>query len=183
MGTLLREGKIEQALTWWSAAWRKRTLALPDMPYVFSQQYFYPRPWRGRLFHIITRQFLKVISIHAPRRERPWTARPLRFFIPNFNPRSPKGATSLILLVPACIRYFNPRSPKGATALRLWKCRSCLYFNPRSPKGATIMERYLIRPLPYFNPRSPKGATALKDGAVNKFQISIHAPRRERRMQ
>ena len=55
-----------------------------------------------------------------------------------------------------------------------------VHFNPRSLAGATV--RFLILHLAtrYFNPRSLAGATDRSFVYKTTFDISIHAPSRER---
>ncbi len=101
------------------------------------------------------------ISIHAPRRERLDIHRIPPYNKHNFNPRSPKGATHYGDVGIFVVNDFNPRSPKGATSAAMFLPILSDYFNPRSPKGATYTH--------LDNPGFPG-------------KISIHAPRRERRL-
>ena len=57
----------------------------------------------------------KLISIHAPSRERPTTLGSVLPRASNFNPRSLAGATPVRQSIGDIIRHFNPRSLAGAT--------------------------------------------------------------------
>ena len=172
----------------------------PSIP----QSNFNPRSPKGATSCHHTSRTYSGISIHAPRRERPLCLYSGRNAIYYFNPRSPKGATDREQVSLGPGRYFNPRSPKGATvrapdqktdridfnprspkgATKTYcqcRCRK-MYFNPRSPKGATDREQVSLGPGRYFNPRSPKGATWSRELFGRYDTISIHAPRRERRV-
>ena len=99
------------------------------------------------------------ISIHAPSRER-------------------QQAVSAGLLYGP---YFNPRSLTGATLRHLLLYLLYCHFNPRSLTGATKSAHLLRLRQRYFNPRSLTGATLRKMLQAVTFDISIHAPSRERR--
>jgi len=135
-------------------------------------------PKRERPYGCFLRRSIYGISIHAPKRER------LLFvhFYPscvNFNPRSQAGATICSFVLKCGTRYFNPRSQAGATCL-CWQCLAGLVISIHAPKR----ERHPMRPkqrLPsHFNPRSQAGATVQKWSRRAVIKISIHAPKRER---
>ena len=63
------------------------------------------------------------------------------------------------------------------------KVQQSYNFNPRSLAGATILLLQCFRLRYYFNPRSLAGATKAVRVSSNEFEISIHAPSRERRQQ
>ena len=96
------------------------------------------------------------ISIHAPRRERPASARmgvPLK----SFQSTLPGGSDTLTPLVQDLATHFNPRSPEGATV-------ACgLHEQPR-----------------IFQSTLPGGSDHGQRRRKPVGQISIHAPRRER---
>ena len=98
----------------------------------------------------------------------------------NFNPRSPKGATSCHH-TSRTYSGISIHAPRRERPLCLYSGRNAIYyFNPRSPKGATDREQVSLGPGRYFNPRSPKGATVEVRSKLELSMISIHAPRRER---
>ena len=100
----------------------------------------------------------------------------------NFNPRSPKGATSCHH-TSRTYSGISIHAPRRERPLCLYSGRNAIYyFNPRSPKGATDREQVSLGPGRYFNPRSPKGATWSRELFGRYDTISIHAPRRERRV-
>ena len=119
------------------------------------------------------------ISIHAPLRERR-NARNGENALPNFNPRSLTGATTVLHPRVVCILDFNPRSLTGATYSRRYLRSLEYHFNPRSLTGAThschpCELQYLFQStLPYGSDRK---AVFAKTG---RRKISIHAPLRER---
>ena len=127
----------------------------------------------------------------------------LFIFLAGFNPRSPRGGATVII-IPQYLQHlgFNPRSPRGgATAFHSTALPCYCGFNPRSPRGgATIVKNFIIAnqtmfqsTLPTrgsdwhsllnwyfavgFNPRSPRGGAT--NAHLTRFQhikVSIHAP-------
>ena len=59
-------------------------------------------------------------------------------------------------------------------------CSDSRYFNPRSLAGATRLTHLSYTSLDDFNPRSLAGATSGKNTCIYIYNISIHAPSRER---
>ena len=98
------------------------------------------------------------ISIHAPKRERQ-AGNPHKQGVSGISIHAPKRERHISLTASDRIPDFNPRSQTGATgALHRWKT-GVLHFNPRSQTGAT-------------------GSSIQYS---TEIQISIHAPKRERR--
>ena len=118
-----------------------------------------------------------------------------------FQSTLPRGSDHLLSLHRKYRKYFNPRSLAGATGLVRPALLVQLNFNPRSLAGATNILVTLVSFNINFNPRSLAGATNVdvaytynrafqstlprgSDFAVptyfRLYQISIHAPSRER---
>ena len=98
----------------------------------------------------------------------------------DFNPRSLTGATGRSLANISISRYFNPRSLTGATECFRPIIIGVGDFNPRSLTGATALVIRQSSELHHFNPRSLTGATLLLPVLLRHYEISIHAPLRER---
>ena len=80
----------------------------------------------------------------------------------NFNPRSPQGGATLIVLpLGSCVQYFNPRSPQGGAT--------------NEPFGVPKMEKISIHA-----PRKGERRICARTQICN-FRISIHAPRKGER--
>ena len=148
-------------------------------------------------------QYLYVqISIHAPRRERP-EFHEVNELGQNFNPRSPEGATLVReRLVGECdISIHAPRRerplpytiqgvgwvfqstlPGGSDLDYVWDAEYSKQFQSTLPGGSDRMLGRDCSSPHYFNPRSPEGATAARRHGQESVLISIHAPRRERRV-
>ena len=123
-----------------------------------EQRHFNPRSLAGATVgRLCNRVKLKIISIHAPLRERPQCSYP-----------------------PAASGYFNPRSLAGATGGCQCRYRTQRNFNPRSLAGAT-REWSLESKAKKFQSTLPCGSDPRKLAVGVKLTISIHAPLRERR--
>ena len=99
----------------------------------------------------------------------------------NFNPRSLAGATTntkerhLNHLI-----NFNPRSLAGATLSEPDLSYVPVHFNPRSLAGAT--SRLSLQEVKkIFQSTLPRGSDQCLGCRLDKANISIHAPSRERR--
>ena len=119
---------------------------------------FNPRSPRGeRPFLSLRQNAFLDISIHAPREGSDgFSEMRRRFFHANFNPRSPRGE----------------RRRNSYSALRY------IYFNPRSPRGERPESLFFDPRLSLFQSTLPaRGATCSESLYLQKFSISIHAPR------
>ena len=142
----------------------------------------------------------KLISIHAPSRERRDFALRARL-VGKFQSTLPHGSdfyvfpyknTSYSISIHAPSRerrnstnintnhcYFNPRSLTGATSAAL-QSKATKLFQSTLPHGSDLFDHSASSGQGNFNPRSLTGATTrmLTSPAINT--ISIHAPSRER---
>ncbi len=72
------------------------------------------RPARGATVGYGVDGTYDKISIHAPREGRDWIVRPPEQIINNFNPRAPRGARHVTVVIKTRTTNFNPRAPRGA---------------------------------------------------------------------
>ena len=156
----------------------------------------------GSDYDYTTMSTQRVISIHAPLRERRTALYGRLRSSPYFNPRSLTGATGkrrkvrnagLVfqstlphrsddkrLLFITADTQFQSTLPHGSDDAQRDFKRLYAHFNPRSLTGATALAYAARRRLSYFNPRSLTGATRERINAAIIALISIHAPSRER---
>ena len=105
----------------------------------------------------------KIISIHAPSRERHKASLNLFTAKINFNPRSLAGATLPVVQVinPHC--NFNPRSLAGATSQTHWQTDCLRRFQSTLPRGSDSRCGLSSESeSTNFNPRSLAGATLIQ---------------------
>ena len=89
--------------------------ALPKAPAIAPAIDFNPRSLAGATAKAAIIDCKRLISIHAPLRERPQHLRLHRYPIYDFNPRSLAGATGEKMKLYCIYDNFNPRSLAGAT--------------------------------------------------------------------
>ena len=119
----------------------------------------------------------------------------------NFNPRSLAGATSKRLLLRIKLRFqstlprgsdvdnmeiFAPivisiHAPSRERPLSKRFSAIARHFNPRSLAGATFKIFEPWNSMVAFQSTLPRGSDTADDDGVFGYQISIHAPSRERR--
>ena len=141
---------------------------------------FNPRSPKGATIIQRLFGFLLLISIHAPRRERPVSHLNVKV-LSGFQSTLPEGSDGNIFKKvlgpigfqstlpegsdvvdgnrPDDLDQFQSTLPEGSDAIHTPGLFQVQYFNPRSPKGATNAGCRNSLNWPYFNPRSPKGAT------------------------
>ena len=114
-------------------------------------------------------------------RYRPWKGwtQPRRC-CPRFNSRPQKGAT-LVRRKRLTITRFQSTPPKGSDFLFISLLTCSARFNPRPQKGATTIETY-NRYMMLFQSTPPKGSDGMFFDEVALMPVSIHAPKRERRI-
>ena len=105
---------------------------------VLTVFYFNPRSLTGATYKVTHFMHNRVISIHAPSRERPGSISAAFFNLVYFNPRSLTGATYIPSSSITASLNFNPRSLTGATGGVVNGYNFVVYFNPRSLTGATL---------------------------------------------
>ena len=138
-------------------------------------------PSRERLFITVCTVDSIIISIHAPSRERPNSD----FNLPAsniFQSTLPRGSDYRTIKADhdRIISIHAPSRERQNTCVGIGQGR--IHFNPRSLAGATAISRYQTHLNRYFNPRSLTGATAYNSMYKILTKISIHAPSRERRV-
>ena len=99
--------------------------------------------------------------------------------IDNFNPRSLAGATTANSVPRQSIINFNPRSLAGATGITPTQNTGFRDFNPRSLAGATLID-LVLSAVAVFQSTLPCGSDFYEPLTEKRFDISIHAPLRER---
>ena len=122
----------------------------------------------------------KIISIHAPSRERRTFHVPHDYTHLQFQSTLPRGSDKRLPVGMQFFIYFNPRSLAGATFFNFF-----IFFSAEISIHAPSRERQIASRLAdlfkaYFNPRSLAGATLNAILVAMQIQISIHAPSRER---
>ena len=139
-----------------------------------------------------------LISIHAPRRERPLIGKTVTasMIFQSALPRKERPTLSEDTAPPSVISIHAPA--KGATPEPPHLPLAFPYFNPRSREGSDFTAVNLLTPLRafqstlprrerhrrlrsssgscYFNPRSREGSDVLSVDGAATTQISIHAP-------
>ena len=132
---------------------------MPHAMFQPTSSYFNPRSLTGATQGLCDTACRKLISIHAPLRERPKHRFNCLDRWQHFNPRSLTGATVTSMLHTRTIEHFNPRSLTGATQVRSSSAPAPKAFQSTLPYGSD----------PNVNTRP-----SARSG------ISIHAPLRER---
>ena len=99
----------------------------------------------------------KVISIHAPSRER----------------------RQVLFCRPAGRRHFNPRSLAGATE-KIKEMEEIVCISIHAPSRERPSAAFIRSFTPLFQSTLPRGSDLTIASAPAKRQISIHAPSRER---
>ena len=119
--------------------------------------HFNPRSQTGATYDYNTSGTIQLISIHAPKRERP-----------------------RLHDYPVLGRGISIHAPKRERREDGgWHWNSIRYFNPRSQTGATDRISRAERERT-FQSTLPNGSDAVLDLLWNEPYISIHAPKRER---
>ena len=113
---------------------------------------------RGSDRHMGTHHPYKLISIHAPSRERPEYRR-RKHQQRYFNPRSLAGATPFSTSAMPLTSTFQSTLPRGSDFLDIRITFIRINFNPRSLAGATSSANLRSELSLHFNPRSLAGAT------------------------
>ena len=145
---------------------------------------------------------VRCISIHAPRRERP-SPYPHSFQTPeNFNPRSPKGATSVVRWY-SCNTHISIHAPRRERPTSPCPSTPYLLISIHAPRRERHNPVYKRKEQVQFQSTLPEGSdewgagrclkqsifqSTLPEGSDSRFVhnhhdiilISIHAPRRER---
>ena len=116
-----------------------------------------PSARRATIFSNKTIHFL-YISIHALREEGDSCLELCRSFMPNFNPRPPRGGRPVQLRYYGLgIKDFNPRPPRGGRRFHGIVFFLHSNFNPRPPRGGRHADILPFRSIVNFNPRPPRG--------------------------
>ena len=115
----------------------------------------------------------RLISIHAPSRERRVSAVP-RCGPATFQSTLPHGSDNCVCRASSIFAYFNPRSLTGATSLRAPILLSNL-FQSTLPHGSDHAGSAHLRTSIDFNPRSLTGATPCHYAvlAYRRFQSTL----------
>ncbi len=122
-----------------------------------------------------------VISIHAPRRERRFSAAYIRFVLCRFQSTLPGGSDPEMHEEAVAYMNFNPRSPEGATQAReaeYQKRQRISIHAPRRERQSSYSSCLDFASISIHAPRRERPIKGLL--CMHILCISIHAPRRER---
>ena len=125
------------------------------------------------------RQFLRLVSIHAPRGGRDKYKFVRCHCDRRFNPRAPWGARQAGGAGRATDAMFQSTRPVGGATPGRSRESSRLQVSIHAPRGGRDIPAGGIGVAAMcFNPRAPWGARPLaKDRVLRITQVSIHAPR------
>ena len=99
--------------------------------------HFNPRSQTGATYDYNTSGTIQLISIHAPKRERP-RLHDYPVLGRGISIHAPKRERRVYRHQRSGAENFNPRSQTGATACLQYLLRCPYHFNPRSQTGATL---------------------------------------------
>ncbi len=147
-----------------------------------AHPHFNPRSPRGGATTVqssVTQS--QPISIHAPREGERLSIIILSPHIKLFQSTLPaRGSDVKAKMFCLITRYFNPRSPRGGATALVVKLHTFRYnFNPRSPRGGATRNIYATCRYSYISIHAPREGERPRLPCLNqyRFRISIHAPR------
>ena len=139
---------------------------------------FNPRSRKGATYQVEPLEQIQNISIHAPARERRrhGAGGLLQY---SFQSTLPQGSdfNDISVKLPSEISIHAPARERHMSATNQL---AILSFQSTLPQGSDDFGYLFTSDGENFNPRSRKGATVFLSVGVDFYQISIHAPARER---